>query len=106
MNKSIRHGDVHLIPCDLPKDAKKINNSKKIVLAEGETTGHKHVLTLNRELEIYEAEGVRYVVVPIGEPALLTHEEHAPIEVPTGTYKQGQEIEFDPFEEELKKVLD
>src|SRR6187431_1122932 len=41
----IRQGDVLLVPCDLPDDAQISNGAvKRVVLAEGEATGHAHVI--------------------------------------------------------------
>ena len=41
----IRQGDILLVPCDLPDDAQISNEVvKRVVLAEGEATGHAHVI--------------------------------------------------------------
>lgn len=106
MKNSIRHGDIHLLPCvALPINAQKLLRAKTFVLSHGES-GNTHTLTLDREFDIYEAEGVRYVVVPVGDPALLTHQEHDDQDVPAGVYRQGQEIEFDPFLDHVRSVAD
>ena len=105
MNISIRHGDVHLIPDVLPKTAVKIKKTKSFIVAHGES-GHFHTIKTKTSIEVFEDNGVRYFVVPVGDPAILDHEEHQTQEVPTGTWRQGQEIEFDPMGEEIKRVED
>lgn len=56
----------------------------QIVLAEGEATGHAHrVVSPEAQLVELLDGGPRMLVLQ--EPAALTHEEHAPIELPAGT---------------------
>src|SRR3990167_524786 len=93
----IRHGDVLLIPAQLPVSAKKVKSVTSFVLAEGETTGHRHVLTAEptQLIDIYEDGGKTYIV-PHGM-GTLTHQEHGTLTVLPGTYVLGAEREKDHF---------
>lgn len=75
-----------------------------LVLAEGEVTGHAHVIT-EGEAELYEDNGTLYLWVN-SENALLTHEEHKTIEVPKGNWKIRKVREYDHFAEEARNVKD
>lgn len=80
---------------------KKLNH---LTLAEGEATGHHHTIT-EGETELYEEQGVLYLRVN-SEKATLTHQEHKPIELPTGEYEIGRVREYDHFAEEARRVAD
>jgi hypothetical protein len=93
-----RQGDVliHTInrSC-FPKDAKVIP-SPRIILADGEVTGHHHVIVADRTVcEAYEKDGMIYLHVE--EPVDLTHEEHAKITIPPGDYVSYIQREYDPI---------
>lgn len=74
-----------------------------MVLAEGEMTGHRHVIydrvTMFRDdglardmpAELY----VGHLVVE-GPAAVLRHEEHSPIVLPQGTYRVRRQRELEP----------
>ena len=80
------------------KKAKKV----RLVLAEGETTGHAHVVEGVRELEGVDGDK-RFEV---DAPVTVRHEEHKPITVPPGTYRSGQVMEQDHAAEEARRVQD
>lgn len=81
----------------------------RVVLAYGEQTGHAHALTEDGvELMEWVVPGakppalsdpieapMRMLVVPEGG-ATLTHEEHAPVMVPAGTYEVVRQSEYQP----------
>jgi hypothetical protein len=72
---------------------------KKSVLAEGETTGHAHVLDM--PVEVTEREdGAREFSLP--KKAIVKHEEHEPVTLPAGDYVSDIVRESDPFEGERK----
>lgn len=102
-----RHGDLGLTQLlKAPRFIKKVFSGDKYVLAEGEATGHKHLLTADpkTKLKIYEdAEGRKYIST---EGATLTHEEHKPLTIGKGLYVIKHEKEYDYFEEEQRKVID
>lgn len=88
-----RHGDVGVFPTneDFKKDGKKLPH---LVLAEGEVTGHTHRVT-EGEATLYEKDGVLYLSVS-SDTALLTHEEHAPVAIPTGDWEIRIQKEYEP----------
>lgn len=99
-----RHGNLSFHPCEKP-EGKKVG-SKTYTLALGEHTGHKHVITATEgTLDIFKDEKGEMFLVIDGK-AVLTHEEHKPIEFTTGTYRMKQEREFDYFEGAIRQVLD
>jgi len=99
-----RQGDVLLQSVsDFP--AGKSQKSRSIVLAEGEATGHSHVLTCEPEapeVEFIEKDGTLYLRV--AEPTPLIHEEHARIVVEPGIYKVKKGREYTP--EAIRNVMD
>lgn len=79
--------------------------ARGFVLAEGEATGHAHVLTAEPEAcEAFVSAGITYVTVKEATP--LVHEEHKTLTITPGTYKIGHVVEVDPFEQEVRRVLD
>jgi hypothetical protein len=79
----------------------------KPILAEGEATGHAHILTDN--IDVYEREdGNREFILQA--PTELIHEEHAPITIPVDAkpikYVSGIVQEYDHFEKKSRWVLD
>lgn len=73
-------------------------------LAYGEVTGHMHRAT-EKTAEVYERpDGVRELHAPCG--TAIVHEEHGPISVPAGEYERTIVREYDPFEEEVREILD
>lgn len=88
-----RQGDVLLVPIQssLPKDAEPISEGF-LVLAEGEATGHAHVIeSIGSEL-LETKKGERYLT--LAQETVLRHEEHAPIEIPEGAYKVIRQREY------------
>lgn len=102
-----RHGDLSFHPSkENIKELKKIG-SKSHVLALGEHTGHKHVITsVKGTCDIYQDEKTGELVLIIDGKAVVTHEEHKEIEFTTGTYRMKQEREFDYFEGIIAQVRD
>ena len=101
MKKQYRQGDVFIeLTNALPPTPKRVE-TKRLVLAEGEVTGHAHVCD-SPTAELYEDEGIKYLV--IREPAPVVHEEHATVTLPPGIYTVEPQFEYTP--EELKRVAD
>lgn len=72
-------------------------------LAEGEVTGHRHVVTAPSA--VVHGEGIdRRLEAPDGTG--VTHEEHGKIELPPGDYDVTRQQEVDPDTEEIYSVLD
>ena len=94
MKQIYRQGDVYIIAVD--EFEKPVQEKKSIVLAEGEATGHKHVLAGDRvESKILvHYDGQWWIDVRGG--AVVTHQEHAPITLPAGKYAVRIQREYDP----------
>ena len=88
-----RQGDIYIQKIEnIPEDAALRGGC---VLARGEATGHAHqVLDLNTA-ELYENDGTLYLRVK-AEQAVLTHEEHKSITLPTGSYRVWRQREYVP----------
>lgn len=82
---------------------KKVKDSEmkmnRVVVADGEVTGHHHVV---------EGLGVCLEGDTLSVPAggNITHEEHKAFELPAGVYDRRIVTEYDPFLEESRKVRD
>ena len=85
-------GDVLLWPIKAVPEGAEVQPGNRHVLAEGEVTGHAHVLE-GAELAVLEAE--RIVTAAAG--AALRHEDHGPIAVPPGAYRVIQQVENSPW---------
>ena len=98
----LRHGDLLLKEIDnIPENITKINSN---VLAEGEATGHVHIL-VDGEFDLVEdSNRIRYLNVK--KSTKLTHQEHKAIEIPVRKYVIIHEREYDPFAEEIRRVRD
>ena len=105
-----QQGDVLIKKIDsLPKGNYKKITTKKIVLAEGEQTGHSHVLfsdLLNFMVFTDEVTNQSFVEVPDGTN--VTHQEHNQFEetILPGMYKIEIVREYDHFTEETRRVID
>lgn len=103
-----RQGDVLLIPVDtIPEGAKPVarDTRGRLVLAEGEVTGHAHaILDETAELVTADEAAELYLLVHGTDPVDLLHEEHATIQVPPGQYERRILREYAP--EEIRQVAD
>jgi hypothetical protein len=102
----IQQGDVLISKVNsIPKAAKTLYpKSRGYVLAEGETTGHAHVITDTASVEMYETD--EQVYMKVLKEITVTHEEHNPVVVEPGIYQVGKVQEYDHFAEEAKAVQD
>jgi len=94
--------------------AKKVANN---IIARGEVSGHSHIAV--GDVEVMEQDGEIYLDVK-GEAAIkhlleevfvkegreVWTEEHADIKLEPGVYKYVPQVEFDPYEQIIKKVRD
>lgn len=89
----------------IPEGLKAVEHKGSFVLAEGEFTGHKHLMTVEKpkDLEILQDKEGRYYF-NVKKAANLTHEEHKPLVIEPGLYKMNIEREFDYFKEEKDRV--
>lgn len=102
-----RHGDINLHKVDEIK-GEVVSHKGSYVVAEGETTGHKHLLKVkNPDNLIIRKDEFGHMYFELKEVGTITHEEHKVIEIPAGIYKEVREREVDHFADGLvRKVID
>lgn len=102
----VRHGDVLLTRVDALPEGEEVKHSGSHVLAYGEVTGHKHLLTAGKseDLKVIRSDGVTFLSLAVPMP--LSHEEHATVEVPSGIWKMTFEREYDPYLSNIRQVID
>lgn len=99
----LRQGDVLLIAVKEPKGAKFAEQTKDVILAYGEVTGHAHRIKEFAKVQVWDAGAERYIRAL--ETTQITHEEHAPITLEAGvTYRQIHQVE--ERGEEVRRVAD
>ena len=94
-----RQGDVLLIAIDdAPEKRTPIPaEGGRFILAHGEATGHAHALAAERAEFFQEpGGGRRFLLIQGGEPAALTHEEHATVPLAPGLYEVRRQREYRP----------
>jgi hypothetical protein len=99
-----QQGDVIIESSKIPAGAKKKDVKSRVVLAEGETTGHAHAITDLAACESFESNDQLYIRVL--KDTVLTHEEHHAITIPKGDYEVRKVQEYDHFSEEARAVRD
>ncbi len=95
MNK-YRHGDVIIAQTEKKELASEV--VKEAVLANGEVTGHRHLLVADRpttKMRIAHDGNGFYLEIE-GGTATVMHEEHAPITLQPGSYTVRVQQEYDP----------
>jgi hypothetical protein len=101
-----RQGDVLIRTVDtIPTGAKKIPVKDRVILAEGEVTGHHHAIAVvdGIQIDAYEKDGKTYLHIEGGN-AVLSHEEHGHITLGPGNYESWIQREY--FPEEIRNVAD
>lgn len=91
-----RQGDVLITACEeIPAGAAEIEREGgRIVLAHGEATGHAHAIR-EPDARLLTQDGRVFLDLSAG-PAVVVHEEHAPIELPAGSYRVIRQREYQP----------
>jgi hypothetical protein len=97
----IRQGDLLLVPVDWVPEQARLVRSGRLVLAEGEMTGHAHVVDDERaSLHSVDRAATRsatwFLRVEEGEPVLLVHQEHDALSVLPGVYEVRRQREYVP----------
>lgn len=102
MSQVIRQGDIVFFPREEPvteealTGATKLSDGADYVVAEGEHTGHKHVLRGNSDFfDVFKLTDEEDPIAVFHRDTLLEHDEHAPLTIPAGTYDIGHEEETD-----------
>lgn len=101
----LRQGDVLLEKvAELPAGLEPIaRENGKIVLAHGEATGHAHAV-VNRVAKFFQQPTTGKRFLHIQKPAVLTHQEHATIDLEPGVYEVKRQREYSP--EAIRNVAD
>jgi len=97
MNTQYRQGDVLLVrfrPRRWGALAHVERAGGRIVLAEGEATGHAHVID-SPLAELYQ-DRLENRYLKLDGPAELRHEEHAPVALEPGVYRVLRQREYAP----------
>ena len=103
MAKQVRQGDVLIHPESIPDGARKQRLGKRLVLAEGEATGHAHAIAKPKEtLEARTHEGQLYLKVM--SPTEVVHEEHGTVTLEPGEYVVRRQVEV--WLDEARQVAD
>jgi hypothetical protein len=87
-----RQGDILLILHDQPPGwVRTVPAPPRQTVAEGEVTGHAHVLE-GDSVRVDETDQPEWIEVP--GSARLVHEEHAPVDLGPGTYRVVRQREY------------
>jgi hypothetical protein len=79
-------------------------NTTRLVLGEGETIGHKHVLESNSVIEYDRStQRIKWLLQGTG---LLTHDEHDRMVFDAGKYRSYHQREFNPMDGTESDVFD
>ena len=100
-----RQGDVLIqrIDQELPEDAEAVkpDERNRLILAEGEATGHAHAVPAVAGA-LYAAQVG--MMLQVNQQTQVLHEEHAPIDLDPGLYKITRQREY--FPTEIRQVAD
>ena len=88
---------------EFPSGPRKVIAKKHIILAEGEATGHAHVID-DDEAELIQI-GEK-ILLNLAQSAVLQHEDHGPIPLSPGIWDIGRVREFDWLQQMERKVTD
>jgi hypothetical protein len=100
--KQYRQGDVLIVERTLPNKFKRgiVEQDKrvrgKVILAYGEATGHSHAIA-QKNVKLFDNTFLQV----LDKPAIIRHEEHAPVELPVGEYEIIRQRQQDPRSETL-----
>lgn len=97
-------GDVYIRQIsEIPSSAKPIDAKGRVVLAEGEVTGHAHAI--HRGAVMFRADEGMGTYLQVAEGgADVVHEEHATISLPAGLYEVTIQSQYEP--EAIRNVAD
>lgn len=94
----LRQGDVLLVPDEHPGGSRRVRPGPRLILAEGEATGHAHAIrsraVSHPDAHLLERGEQRWLVAE--HEVTLEHEEHAAIAVPPGVYRVVIQREYVP----------
>lgn len=102
----LQQGDVLIKSiADFPEGLIRVKSQGgRLILAEGEATGHVHAIAEAPSIELFEKDDILYLKNSI--KALVEHEEHGEVVVPPGLWEIDKVKEYDHFDEESRRVSD
>jgi len=109
--RQLQQGDILIqeIP-QLPDGVQLVKpKNGKLVIAEGELSGHSHTIIAEKQkvnLYSFTRDGVPELYLQVQSPVIIEHQEHREQTIPTGIYKIGQVLEYDYFAETARQVRD
>ena len=85
-----------------------LSHERGLILQHGEHSGNFHTLTptKNSLIELFQDNDGNMIVQVKIAPAVLIHEEHAPLLLEPGIYHKKIETEYDPFAKVIQQVVD
>jgi hypothetical protein len=100
-------GDIPFAPYTGEIKGKEFKHNGSVVLALGEKTGHKHVITVPdiTDMDAYKCADGGWILT-LRKEGTLTHNQHGALTIAPGTYRVGQEREHDYFAEVTRQVID
>lgn len=102
--KQYRQGDVLITPIGaIPASAKQVSTKKRVVLAEGEATGHQHAIDYSAKKMTVFLDGEQ-MYLRVLEPVVLMHQEHAAATIEPGEYLVRRQVEV--WLDEVRQVAD
>ena len=107
--KTYLHGEVSVKKIvSLPKGLKKLEpKDHRYIVADSETTGNHHCIEEKEGCEMYEKDGVLYLVNEVPVKMFCVDESRHDTEVlPIGVWEIQRANEFDYLEEMTRKVAD
>lgn len=78
--------------------------TKRLVLGEGETIGHKHVLESISDFMYTRSDTC--ISIELNDLGILTHDEHDRIVLRPGFYRSYNQVEFNPMDNTVNRVFD
>ena len=98
MNRQYRQGDVLLCAIySIPKEARLVpNDGERVVVAQGELTGHAHAFAAAAVQMLRDTASGRTFLVIGEDGAALRHEEHDAIVLLEGRYEVRRQREYTP----------
>ncbi|MGZ4973977.1 MAG: hypothetical protein ACXWDN_14550 [Limisphaerales bacterium] len=115
-NKQFRQGDILIeLVAEIPDVATRQERSRQVTLAYGEMTGHQHVLETEDPAVWWTLEeassghvtiglGASELFLSISADGTVNHPEHAPIQLPPGSYRVTRQREYSPAA--IRRVAD
>ena len=108
MKNNFKHqGDIPFFPFEGKIEGEKEKHTGSIVLALGEKTGHKHVISVidPNDMQAWKQLDGGWIIT-LKTEGQLVHNQHGALTIAPGTYRVGQEREVDYFADVIRKVVD